>query len=442
MPAGMEQPTATPSASSPQQTIKGARIALALLLGINLFNYIDRQVLAAVLKPIGNEMLAGDPDADQKLGWLATAFLVSYMLSSPIFGWLADRFSRWALVGIGVIIWSLASGESGRASSYMVLLITRMFVGIGEGAYGPAAPTLISDFFPVSRRGWVMSWFYMAIPVGSALGYVLGGIMASHAHWRWGFYAVVPPGILLGIFCFFMPRPPKSESSKHHARWSDYLKLVKNRSYIFNTLGMAALTFSIGGISYWMPSYVSSYRHAGDLGRVNLIFGAITVVTGIAGTLLGGIAGDFFRSRVRGAYLLVSGIGLISAFPFFLAMLFIPFPYAWICIAIAEFLLFFNTGPSNTALANVSHPSVRASAFALNILFIHAVGDAISPPVIGALTDRFGKNMNVGFAAVGAVMVVGGILWLIGARSLDADTDRAASAEAAGSPESPGAATA
>jgi MFS family permease len=409
----------------PRPSVRGARIALALLLGINLFNYIDRQVLAAVLKPIGNEMLAGDPRMDEKLGWLATAFLVSYMLCSPIFGWLADRFSRWVLVGIGVIVWSLASGESGRASSYMVLLITRMFVGIGEGAYGPAAPTLISDFFPVSKRGWVMSWFYMAIPVGSALGYVLGGAMASHAHWRWGFYAVVPPGILLGIACFFMPRPPRSENAKQRANLNDYLGLLKNRSYVYNTLGMAALTFSIGGIGYWMPSYVSSFRRAGDVGQVNLIFGAITVVTGIVGTLLGGIAGDYFRTRVRGAYLKVSGIGLISAFPFFIGMLFVPFPYAWGLIAVAEFLLFFNTGPSNTALANVSHPYVRASAFALNILFIHAVGDAVSPPIIGMLTDRFGKNMNIGFAAVGVMMVIGGVFWLMGARTLDRDTELA-----------------
>ena len=398
---------------------------MALLLAINLFNYIDRYILSAVLPRIGSEMLAGDPHAEQKKGWLATAFLLSYMLAAPVFGWLADRFSRWALVGFGVILWSLASGESGRAELYFVLLITRMFVGIGEAAYGPAAPTLIADYYPIDVRGRVMSWFYMAIPVGSALGYICGGVMAEHGHWRWAFYSVVPPGILLGILGFRMRPPPARSAAMGHARRArpgDYLTLLRTRSYVLNSIGMAALTFAIGGISHWMPTYVYEFRKAADLGAANTIFGAITVVTGISGTLAGGMLGDRLRRRVRGAYLTVSGVGLLAAFPLFLLVLVTPFPLAWVFVFLAEFCLFFNTGPSNTALANVSHPSVRASAFALNILFIHALGDAISPPVIGALTDRFDKNMNVGFAVVSASMLVGGVVWLVAARYLDADT--------------------
>jgi MFS family permease len=421
------------TSSGPSAPVRGARAALVLLLLINLFNYIDRLVLAAVLPKIKGELLAGDPHADTKLGWLATAFLVSYMLASPIFGWLADRFSRWVLVGFGVILWSIASGESGRASAFSILLITRLFVGVGEAAYGPAAPTIISDFYPVERRGRVLAWFYIAIPVGSALGYLLGGMFVSHGHWRWAFYSVVPPGILLGAICFFMPKPPAGQGGpKHHAKLSDYVALFRTPSYVLNCAGMAAMTFAIGGISVWMPTYVAEFRKAGELGHVNTIFGGITVVTGIAGTLLGGLAGDWLRSRIRGAYLAVSGAGLLLAFPFFLAMLITPFPYAWIFIFLAEFCLFFNTGPSNTALANVSRPEVRASAFALNILIIHSLGDALSPPAIGGLSDHFNGNMNVGFAAVGAVMLLGGILWLWGARYLDADTQAASDPTAVG----------
>jgi MFS family permease len=370
-------------------------------------------------------MLEGDPNADAKGGWLATAFLLSYMLAAPVFGWLADRMSRWVLVGLGVIVWSIASGESGRAELFMVLLITRMFVGIGEAAYGPAAPTLISDYYPVEKRGQVLAWFYMAIPVGSALGFIFGGLMDKYVNWRWAFYAVVPPGILLGLICFWMPRPPAQAKQKTPARWDDYLVLLRTPTYVLNCIGMAALTFAIGGISHWMPKYVYTFRGAGELATANSIFGLITVVTGIFGTLAGGIVGDRLRGRVRGAYLMVSGVGLLLAFPFFLAMLFVPFPYAWILIFLAEFFLFFNTGPSNTALANVASPKVRATAFAMNIFFIHALGDAISPPIIGTLTDRFGGNMNVGFGVVGAMMLVGGVVWMIAARTLDRDTERA-----------------
>src|SRR4051794_36109515 len=147
-------------------TVPGARAALVLLLAINLFNYIDRYVLAAVEPRISEDLLRGDPNALAKMGSLATAFIVSYMLAAPVFGWLADRVSRWLLVGVGVGVWSLASGASGLAHTFTILLITRLFVGIGEAGYGPAAPTIIADLYPIEQRGQKLAWFYMAIPVG------------------------------------------------------------------------------------------------------------------------------------------------------------------------------------------------------------------------------------------------------------------------------------
>jgi MFS family permease len=398
---------------------------LALLLGINLFNYIDRQVLAAVVPKIQHDFHL----SDERAGWLATAFLLSYMIASPLFGWLADRFSRWLLVGVGVLIWSVASGASGLATGFVLLLVTRLFVGVGEAAYGPIAPTALSDYYPISSRGRVLSWFYMAIPVGSALGYVLGGAVAYYFTWHWAFFLVVPPGIVLGAWCFFMKDPPRGRSdlaadappqAGRTARVSDYLILARTPSYVLNTLAMAAMTFAIGGVAYWMPKYVLDYRHWGTIASVNLIFGGIAVVAGLAGTLAGGMAGDKLRGRFPGSYFLVSGAGMLAGFPLFLAILWTPFPWAWIIIFVAVFCLFFNTGPSNTALANVTHPSMRATAFAVNIFVIHALGDAISPPVIGWMSDRWG--MNVGFATVSVMMLVGGVIWLAAARFLGRDT--------------------
>ncbi|MGE5608154.1 MAG: spinster family MFS transporter [Bacillota bacterium] len=417
----------SPASHPTQAPLPGAHRALGLLLLINMFNYIDRLVLAAVLVSIGNELLAGDPLIDTRKGWLTTAFLFSYMIASPLFGWLADRISRWILIAFGVLLWSLASGASGLAGSYGALLTTRLFVGIGEAAYGPVAPALISDLYPLVWRGRVLSWFYMAIPVGSALGYLLGGLAAAWGHWRWAFLAVVPPGIVLGLLCFLMPDPKRGQvrctaTPSPRPSLREYLQLLRNRSYVLNCLGMAALTFSIGGVAQWMPNYVQAYRHWGDEGSVNIIFGTITAFTGLIGTLLGGITGDHLRNKLPGAYLFVSALGLFAAFPFFVLMLFVPFPWAWAFVLLAEFFLFFNTGPSNTALANVTHPSVRATAFALNIFFIHIVGDAISPPIIGLLSDLTGGNMNVGFASVGMMILAGSVFWFWGARYLDRDT--------------------
>jgi MFS family permease len=410
----------------------GARAALALLLGINLFNYVDRQVLAAV-EPLIREHFGV---SQSKMGWLATAFLLSYMVFSPLFGWLGDRFSRWKLVAVGVVLWSLASGATGLAHTFVLLLLTRCFVGIGEAAYGPVAPTILSDLYPVSQRGRILSWLYLAIPVGSALGYTLGGGIASaFGTWRAPFYAVVLPGVLLGAWSLFMREPsrgrPAAEAHAPHAgHVAQYLALLRNRSYVLDCLGMTAMTFAIGGIGFWMPTYVYEFRYGkqADLGHVNMLFGGITVVAGFVATLAGGWAGDRLRSRFPGSYFLVSAAGLLAGFPMLLGLLYTPFPYAWGFVFLAVFCLFFNTGPSNAILANVTPPSVRATAFAVNIFIIHALGDAISPPAIGWIADKW--NMNVAFLFVGAMVLVGGFFWLWGARYLAEDTRRASEAEA------------
>ena len=422
------------SATQPagEAPLPGARSALVLLLAINMFNYIDRQVLAAVEPDIRRDFFqANDPSAKIWMGWLSSAFLLSYMFLAPVFGFLADRWSRWLLVGVGVVIWSLASGASGLAATFTLLLLTRCFVGVGEAAYGPVAPSVISDLYPVSIRGKVLAWFYAAIPVGSALGYTLGGQMAGTLGWRWAFYVVVPPGLLLAVLCYFMREPPRGlidRAKVVRARgvpWADYRILLTTPSYVLCTLGMTAMTFAMGGIAYWMSAYLK-HQQVPEMAGINpvTIFGALTALAGLVATLLGGITGDRLRGRFRGSYFLVSGAGMIVAFPMFLLFLVAPFPWAWICLGLTVFCLFFNTGPTNTILANVTHPSVRASAFALNILFIHLLGDVISPPILGAIIGEENR-FRLAFVVVSAVVLLAGIFWLWGARYLGRDTDRA-----------------
>jgi MFS transporter, Spinster family, sphingosine-1-phosphate transporter len=432
-------PYETPPAAVPA---KGARSALLLLLTINLFNYIDRYVLAAVEPEIRKHFFAeaADPSrsakeqmmaAMAKTGSLATAFLVSYMIAAPVFGWLATRMSRWVLVGLSVAIWSLASGASGLAMTFGILVLTRCFVGIGEAGYGPSAPTIIADLFPVEKRGAKLAWFYMAIPVGSALGYVLGGAVSTHWGWRWPFYLVVPPGIALAVWAFMMRKklpstpgqsaaPDSSAPDKPKAGIKDYLGILKIRSYLFATAGMAAMTFAIGGFSFWMPAYLVDSAHAGDLQKVNLYFGAITVVAGITATLAGGWLGDYLRRYTGGSYFIVSAAGMLLGTLFIVLMMHTPFPMAWVWLFLAVFFLFLNTGPSNTILANVTSPAVRASAFALNILIIHALGDAISPPILGAIIG--GVSWNAALYVVCGTMVLAAVLWLAGTPHLARDT--------------------
>ena len=497
-------PVSSSNSSSLESPLPGAKIALWLLLGINLFNYIDRQVLSAVLPilELDAEIFSpSDPLLKTKLGLLTTAFLVTYMFMSPVFGWLGDRHSRWTLVGIGVILWSLASGGSGLATGFGLLLFTRCLVGIGEAAYGPVAPSMLSDLYPVSRRGHVMAWFYMAIPVGSALGFLVGGQVAGTSWgWRGAFLVVVIPGLLLGSLCMFMKDPLRERTGESHTI-KDYFKgirmMFRIRSFFCCTAGMTCTTFVLGGVAAWTPYYIFErearfqitakviekleQKTASDgsrvippeiieklkplmaeevismsalrdrlkpvlteeettlynsrifdsavadqsmtLGGINMIFGGIVVVSGLLATLLGGILGDRWRGRYRGAYFKVAGYSTLMSFPFFLGMLFVPFPYAWIMIFGAVFGLFVNTGPMNTVLANVIQPGVRSTAFAINILIIHLFGDAISPPLIGFVADQ--DSLKTAFLLTSSLIVIGGLIWVWGARYLDEDTARA-----------------
>lgn len=445
------------------QTAPAARTALLLLLLINLFNFMDRQILAALVGPIkatffetqnlqgpglgavdtlarimrwSQQQLGFKPE-DALVGLLGTAFLTVYMIGAPVFARLAERHSRWVLVGAGVMLWSLATAASGMAASFGALLLTRCFVGIGEAAYGPVAPAIISELYPIESRGRMLAWFYVAIPVGSALGYVIGGLVANSGigewgafligtkteSWRWAFYLAAAPGIFLALSCIGMRSRTRETERRNQIspalQWSDYRAFLFKPSYILSTLGSAAVTFALGGIAFWMPYYLET--RPGAPPASTFYFGLITVCSGLSSTLIGGFAADWLRKRTPASYFLLSGLAMLVGFPAFLATLAAPFPWIWSLIFLTVFCLFLNTGPTNAILANVTSPSARAAAFALNIFIIHALGDVISPVVIGLLSDRF-HDLGKAFLIVGLMFPLSGVLWLAGGPFLQRDT--------------------
>lgn len=369
------------------------RYALGLLLGVNLLNYIDRQVLFAVFPLVKIDLQL----SDTALGFLGSAFMLSYLLIAPLFGWLGDIWSRTRLAAGGLVVWSLATALAGFAPGYRILLAARATVGVGEASFGTVSPGLIADFFPKERRGQVLAWFYVAIPVGSALGYLLGGVLGQRYGWHAAFLMVGIPGLLFAVPVALLRAPPRGGDAPHPIPEGEgikasggYAALSRNRSFVCNTLAMAAMTFAIGGLAQWIPSFL--YRvHALDVARGNTLFGATTVLAGILGTLTGGWLGDRWQKRSGKGYLLVSGWGFLIGAP--CAAWAILAPDLVGCIAaifVAEFFLFLNTGPLNTVIVNVTSPAVRAMAFAVNIFFIHALGDAVSPPILGWLSDQWG----------------------------------------------------
>ena len=368
-----------------------SRYALGLLFAVNLLNYIDRQVLYAVFPLIKGDLLL----SDTSLGFLGSAFMICYMLSAPLLGRLGDRMSRVKFASYGLGFWSLATLLSGIAPGYRSLLSARSAVGIGEASFGTVSPGLVSDFFPREKRGRVLSYFYLAIPVGSALGYLLGGVLGKAFGWHAAFLLVGLPGLALVLPLYFLREPfrggtPQTETPISGNTLRNAVRTVANRSFVANTLSMAAMTFALGGLAQWIPTFL--YRvHGMDLAAGNTLFGAVTVVAGIAGTLTGGIVGDRLQKKNAKGYSLVSGWGLLIGTPIALYAILTPsLTGCMTAMLLAEFFLFLNTGPLNTVIVNVTRPSLRATAFAVNIFFIHALGDAISPALLGRLSDMWG----------------------------------------------------
>jgi MFS family permease len=417
---------------APKSWLNSAGWGLAILSFINLFNYLDRFLVPALFESLKRSELKL---SDTQLGLLMSGFLAVYTLAAPLFGALGDRRARPKLIAFGVGCWSLATSLSGFAGSYVALLAARASVGIGEAAYGTIAPSLLSDYFPAARRGRVMAIFFCAIPVGSALGYVVGGLMDVHFGWRVAFFVAGVPGLALAVLCLWMKDPPRgsqdadlspadkakvesanrsSQSSVGSETKATYLRLLRNRPYVFTVLGYAAYTFAMGGLASWMPAFLERVRGMPH-GDATISFGYIVVITGFIGTFVGGWLGDYCAKYSKRAYLIVSAIATLVAAPFvWLALTTASSTAYLVCMVIAQLLMFLSTGPINATIVNLVLPNQRASAVALEIFAIHLLGDAISPYLIGAISDA--SSLAQGVKIVPVAVILSGALWAWAAR--------------------------
>lgn len=423
--------------------VQGAYLALIVLFIINMLNFVDRYTLAAVGPVAREQLMPDDPNAKFKMGVLFGVFMVTYMIFAPLFGWLGDRYSRWRIITVGIVLWSIATWASGFATGFWSMFFFRCLVGVGEAAYGPAAPAILADMFPLRLRGKVIGIFYIAIPVGSALSFLIAGFILEHYGWRNAFHFMLWPGLLLALICLFMREPKRGEvdggmvTKPRPPSWADYKLILKTRSFVYCVLGMTAMTFVMGGIVNWMPEYMLDREvlegKAGPLdikdegqrekalAPITQNMGIVIILSGLISTLFGAWLADRLQKRYSGAYFQVSSIGMYLGFGCFLAVLFLPLQFAWYAIFLSICCLFLNTGPTNTILANVVHPSMRQMAVAICILVIHTFGDVISPSIIGYLAETTGSLKNA-FLIISGLIVVSGILWWMGAKYLEEDT--------------------
>lgn len=361
------------------------RTALALLTALNLLNYIDRSVLFAVQPLVQTEFHL----TKTQLGYLTSAFLAFYMVAAPFAGPLADRYSRKLIIVLGAFFWSGLTLLTAVTHTYWELLLRHTLVGIGEATFVTIAPSLVADLFPENVRGRIFGIFYLAIPVGTAAGYIVGGKLGPSLGWRYPFYVAALPGFLLAIALLFIPEPPRGQydTQKETPQRGTLRGLARNPAFLTVTLGMAAGTFSLGGIQVWMPTFLSSARGY-SLEAANLMFGKIVVVAGIVASLAGGWIGDWLLPRMKSSYYFVSAVSMGVGVPVMIVGLFSQGRFMMPAIALAAFLLLLNTSPLNTALVNSVGAHIRATAIAANIFIFHLLGDVPSPTLMGYVADH------------------------------------------------------
>jgi MFS transporter, Spinster family, sphingosine-1-phosphate transporter len=419
--------------------IGSAGLALVILAFINLFNYLDRYVVSALVESLRHSELKL---TDTQSGSLMSGFLIVFAAVAPIFGVLGDRRSRPRLIAFGVACWSVATALSGLAWNFTSLFVARATVGVGEAAYVTVGPSLLSDYYPRHQRGRVMAIFFCAIPVGSALGYVVGGLMGVHFGWRAAFFVAGAPGLLLAFLCLGLPDPPRgsqdgegtdadegasageradagerasagasADARGHSAR--TFLELLHNKAYVLTIAGYAAYTFAMGGLAYWMPAFLERMRGVPP-DQATVSFGIIVVITGFVGTFAGGWLGDFCARYTQRAYLWISAVATLIAVPFaWIALTSASSTLYLVCMVIAQLLMFLSTGPINASIVNLVLPTQRASANALGVFAIHFLGDVPSPLLIGAVSDHSSLLEAVKLVPV-AILAAAGI-WVFAA---------------------------
>ena len=388
--------------------------SLAILTGLNLLDYLDRTILGAVLPPLRAELNLSYEQA----GTIGTAFMLGYFLTSPLFGYLGDRMPRRGLMAAGVFVWSLGTLLSGHANGYLTLLCFRARVGFGEASFGTISPGWIADLFPARRRNNAITIFYFAIPVGSAIGYLLGGWIAARYGWRAAFLCAGYPGLLLAAVLFLLREPQRGQSdggpssvSAGRPGWRVYRELWTFRRYVLVVAGYTAQTFAMGGFQIWAPTFLVEV-HRMKLDAASFFFGASLAASGLVATLAGGFAATRWQRRTGTGYAWVLALSAAAAAPMAFAAFSLASPTAArIALVLTMFLLFLSTGPVNTLILEAVPPPMRASAMAASIFVIHLFGDLWSPKIVGHMADRWGDLQRAVFWTLPGALIVGAFFW-------------------------------
>lgn len=431
-------------------TLGGPYFALAALFSMNLLNYVDRYSFFAVGKHIQDDLGI----SNFRYGVLSASFMLVYTFVSPLMGWLGDRYSRRMLLAAGVGLWSFATVGTAFSTGFTDMFFWRALLGVGEASYGVIAPTLLADLFPPRQRGRVMGLYFLALPLGGALGYGIGGWVADAMSWRAAFWVVGLPGLLAAAAGLILKDPGRGASEGRttgkadRPSFSDYLDLFRTPTFLYNTAGMAAVTFATGAYAAWGSTFYQTVRGL-TAKEAGIWIGALTAIAGLLGITFGAWAADALLRVTRRAYLIFACLAVSIAVPFALAGFLDPDRGSSLALLfVAMVMMAAVLGPANTVTADVVPANRRAAGYAVNIFLLHLFGDISSPILIGGVSDFLGRptlaestlgsalraigagpvdgtNLTAGMLAVIPVLVLGAYFFLLGSRHLPEDKERA-----------------
>jgi predicted MFS family arabinose efflux permease len=430
--------TAEPSqaADDPQSAISPAyaRYALGLLLGVYIFNFIDRQILTILLESIKEEIEL----TDAQLGFLGgIAFALFYTFAGiPIARW-ADTGSRRTIIALSVLIWSLMTAFTGAARSFSMLLIARVGVGIGEAGCSPPAHSLISDYFPPERRATALSIYALGIPIGGALGTLIGGWVASIFGWRAAFVAVGLPGILLALVVRLTLRDPVRGGSEPSAAAAtaepeetstlEVLRFMSRLRSFWHLAWAGSLHAFVGyGAAFFVPSFFARVHGMGLEERASWLAGLALI--GTVGTFLGGALGDRLASRDLRWYMWVPALATLAGVPIALGFYLVDNAYLALAIGVLGSIAGpMYLGPSFAMTQTLVRPHMRAVASAILLFMLNLIGLGIGPWFVGYVSDLLAPTYGVESIRYSLVIIVMiGNAWavlhyLLAARTLRAD---------------------
>ncbi|OLC27845.1 MAG: hypothetical protein AUI42_10115 [Actinobacteria bacterium 13_1_40CM_2_65_8] len=409
-----------------------ARYVLAVMVGINFLNYVDRWVAAAAAPLIQKEFHIDDA----QVGLLGTAFLLVYAVAALPFGYWGDRGVRRTIIGVGVTIWSVATLFSGLAANYVQLFLSRAVVGIGEASYYPAGTSLVSDYFPKEERGRVMSIWGAGSAIGIAVGYAGGGVVADHLGWRSAFYFAAVPGLLFAFLAFTLREPLRGSMEKlgmavkrtTDATARTFINLMRIPTLRASILAQTVLYFVLASNAFWLPT-VLHRRFDMSVSGAGLLAGVVLVVGGLIGTLAGGWIADRRAKTSPAAHLEVGIAGFLIGAVFITIALIAPLNVGPVPVFVPAFLitviaLYLHAGPFTAVSQNVVSPALRASCVTLLLFVSHVFGDSHSTFDVGWISDHVHSLQLALLITSPTLLIVAAIIAATGLRSVKPDTER------------------